>query len=403
MSAQAPAETAQDGRAVSLGLLVAIVFMAANLRATLTGVGALLPAIEHETGLTSGGAGLLSTLPLLTFAATSPLVGRVSHRLGTSRLLALSLAILAAGTVLRSLPSVVCLFAGTVVLSAAIACGNVLLPAVMRRSVPTHRIGTVSALYVTVMGLVAAISSGVSVPLADALPGGWRTSLGWGLVLAVPGLLVWIPRMRGDASRPAPAARRSATPWRSRLAWQVTFFMGLQSLGFYSVITWLPSILAHQGTSASAAGWMLFFYQVVALLASSVVPVLSRGHHDQRWTAAAASVVVAAGFAVLLAAPGMSFLSCTLLGLGGGACLVLAITFQSRRAGSPAQAPALAGMAQAIGYLVAAAGPLLLGVLHDHTGGWSLPLLVLAGLSFAMAAAGFGAGRNIQLADDSGS
>ncbi|MFI0451804.1 CynX/NimT family MFS transporter [Actinomadura sp. 6N118] len=401
MSSQELTETAKDSRAVSVGLLVAIVLVAANLRATLTGVGALLPAIEDETGLASGGAGLLSTLPLLTFAATSPLVGRMSHRLGASRLLVLSLAVLAAGTVLRSLPSLVCLFAGTVVLSAAIACGNVLLPAVVRRSVPTHRIGTVSALYVTVMGLIAAVSSGVSVPLANALPGGWRTSLAWALVLAVPGLLVWIPRMRGDAGRPAPAARRSETPWRSWLAWQVTFFMGLQSLAFYSVITWLPSILADQGTSASAAGWMLFFYQVVALLAGSVVPLLSRGHDDQRWTAAAASVVVAAGFVVLLAAPGMSFLACTLLGLGGGACLVLAMTFQSRRAGGPAQASALAGMAQAIGYLVAAAGPLLPGVLHDHTGGWGLPLLMLTGLCFAMAAAGFGAGRNIQLADKS--
>ncbi|KAB2340621.1 CynX/NimT family MFS transporter [Actinomadura rudentiformis] len=401
MTSQELTEKELDRRAVSFGFLIAIVLVAANLRATLTGVGALLPAIERDAALASGGAGLLSTLPLLTFAATSPLVGRVSHRLGASRLLVLSLAVLAAGTVLRSLPSLICLFAGTVVLSAAIACGNVLLPAVVRRSVPTHRIGTVSALYVTVMGLIAAVSSGISVPLSDALPGGWRTSLGWSLVLAVPGLLVWIAYMRSDAGRPAPAARRSETPWRSRLAWQVTFFMGLQSLGFYSVIAWLPSILADQGTSASAAGWMLFFYQVVALLASSVVPLLSRGHDDQRWTAATASALVAAGFVVLLVAPGLSFLSCTLLGLGGGACLVLAMTFQSRRAASPAQASALAGMAQAIGYLVAAAGPLVLGVLHDHTGGWGLPLLVLTGLSFAMAAAGFGAGRDIQLTDDS--
>lgn len=401
MSSQELTEATRNGRAVTLGLVVAIVLVAANLRATLTGVGVLLPAIENGTGLGSGGAGLLSTLPLLTFAATSPLVGRMSHRLGDSRLLVLSLAVLAAGTVLRSLPSLACLFAGTVVLSAAIACGNVLLPAVVRRSVPTHRIGTVSALYVTVMGLVAAISSGISVPLANVLPGGWRASLGWALLLAIPALLVWIPRMRNGAGHRASTARRSTMPWRSKLAWQVTFFMGLQSLCFYTVIAWLPSILAHHGTSASGAGWMLFFYQVVALLASSVVPLLSRGREDQRWMAASASALIAAGFVVLLTVPGMAYLSCTLLGLGGGTCIVLAMTFQSRRAASPAQAPALAGMAQSIGYLVGAAGPLLLGVLYDHTGGWTLPLLVLIGLSVVMAAAGFGAGRNLQLADDS--
>ncbi|MEU4393213.1 MFS transporter [Kribbella sp. NPDC023855] len=392
---------AHDSRAVSAGLIVGIVLVSANLRATLTGVGVLLPAIEHGTGLTSGAAGLLSTLPLLTFAATSPLVGRMSHRLGDSRLLVLALAVLAAGTMLRSLPSLACLFAGTVVLSAAIACGNVLLPAVVRRSVPTHRIGTVSALYVTIMGLVAATSSGISVPLADVLPGGWRASLAWGVVLAVPALLIWIPRLRSSASRPAPTAPRSKMPWRSKLAWQVTFYMGLQSLCFYAVIAWLPSILAHEGTSASNAGWMLFLYQVIALLASSVVPLLSRGYDDQRWLAATASLLVAAGFVVLLTAPQLAILSCALLGLGGGACLVLAMTFQSRRAASPAQAAALAGMAQSIGYLVAAAGPLLLGVLYDHTGSWSTPLLVLTALSIAMAAAGLGVGRNVQLVDDS--
>jgi CP family cyanate transporter-like MFS transporter len=272
-----------------------------------------------------------------------------------------------------------------------------MLPAVIRRSVPAHRTGTVSALYVTVMGLVAAISSGVSVPLAGALPGGWRTALAWGLVLAVPALLVWVPRMRSDASETVAVPHRGATPWRSALAWQVSFFMGLQSFGFYSIIAWLPSILAHHGASEAGAGWMLFFYQVVALVASSAVPLLSRGREDQRWLAAAASVLVAAGFAVLLLAPGMSFLSCTLLGLGGGASLVLALTFQSRRAGSSEQAPALAGMAQAVGYLVAATGPLLLGVLHDHTGSWDVPLAVLTALSLAMAAAGLGAGRDVQL------
>jgi MFS transporter, CP family, cyanate transporter len=387
------------GRSLSVGLIVAIVLVAANLRATLTGVGPLLPGIEQDNRLSPQWGGLLGTLPLLTFAVTSPLVGRISHRLGTARLLVLSLVVLGIGTVLRSLPSVILLFTGTVVLSAAIACGNVLLPAVIRRSVPGHRIAGVSA-YVTVMGLVAAVSSGISVPLAEALPGGWRTSLAWGLVLAVVGLAVWIPRLRGDTTQgPAPAVRRVATPWRSWLAWQVSFFMGLQSLAFYTVIAWLPSILVQQGASGTEAGWMLFFYQVVGLLSSAGLPLLVRGRDDQRWLAAAVSVVVAAGFVVLLVAPELAVVSCVLLGLGGGACLVMALTFQSRRAGSSAQAPALAGMAQSIGYLVAAAGPLLLGILHDRTGGWTLPVAVLICLSLVMAAAGFGAGRNVQLAD----
>ncbi|MFI6350200.1 CynX/NimT family MFS transporter [Streptomyces sp. NPDC050560] len=386
--------------AVPLGLVLAILLIAANLRTTLTGVGALLPAIEHGSGLTSSWGGLLSTLPLLTFAATSPLVARASYRFGTARLLVTALVALAIGTIIRSMPSVICLFAGTVILSAAIAFGNVLLPALIRRSVPLERIHTVSALYVTVMGLTAAVSSGISVPLAHTLPGSWHTALAWGLAFTVVALVVWLPRVRGDKPQAATTGTtRGRVPWRSRLAWQVSFFMGLQSLGFYAVIAWLPSILVDQGMTSTAAGWMLFYYQLVALLASSLIPLLTRGRRDQRWIAAGASVTVAGGFALLLLAPGLSLLACALLGLGGGACLVLALTFQSQRAGSTGEAAALAGMAQSIGYVVAAAGPLLLGILHDGTGGWTLPLALLALFSAAMAGAGYGAGRDRQVGD----
>ncbi|MCA1221132.1 CynX/NimT family MFS transporter [Streptomyces sp. 8L] len=379
---------------MTIGLLFAICLVAANLRTGLTGVGTLLPEIEHDSGLTSSWGGLLSTLPLLTFAATSPLVARASHRFGTTRLLVSALAVLTAGTVVRSLPSVICLFAGTVILSAAIAFGNVLLPALIRRSVPAHRIQSVSALYVTVMGITAAVSSGISAPLAHTVPGSWHTALAWGIAFTVAAFIGWLPRLRSDGPPASGGGTRSPVPWRSRLAWQVSLFMGLQSLGFYTAVAWLPSILIHRGATSNAAGWMLFYYQLIALAASSLLPLLTRGRHDQRWTAAGASAVVAGGFAVLVSAPALSVLACTLLGLGGGACLVLALTFQSERAAGPGEAAALAGMAQSIGYLVAAAGPLLLGILRDTTGSWTLPLMVLIALSLAMASAGYGAGRD---------
>ncbi|MFE7115941.1 CynX/NimT family MFS transporter [Streptomyces sp. NPDC057654] len=382
-------------KAVSIGLVVAICLVAANLRVSLTGVGTLLPAIEHGSGLTSSWGGLLSTLPLLTFAATSPLVARASHRFGTARLLVAALAVLAAGTVIRSLPSVFCLFAGTVILSAAIAFGNVLLPALIRRSVPAHRIRGISALYVTVMGVTAAVSSGISAPLANALPGSWHTALGWGIAFTVAAFLAWLPRMRGDKPQASTGGTTHVpAPWRSRLAWQVSLYMGLQSLAFYTAVAWLPSILISHGTSSTTAGWTLFYYQVISLAAGSLLPLLTKGRHDQRWTAAGASVLVAAGFAVLVAAPGLAVVACTLLGLGAGPCLVLALSFQSERAGSAGEAAALAGMAQSIGYLVAAAGPLLLGILHDATSAWTVPLVLLVVLGIVMAIAGHGAGQD---------
>ncbi|MER5889435.1 MFS transporter [Streptomyces sp. NPDC001941] len=390
----APKSTSAATVRASVGLVVAICLVAANLRTTLTGVGALLPDIVHGSGLTASWGGLLSTLPLLTFAATSPLVARASHRLGSARLLVVAQGALIVGTVVRSLPSVVCLFAGTVILSAAIAFGNVLLPSLIRRSVPAERVPSVSALYVTVMGLMAAVSSGISAPLARALPGSWHTALAWGIVFTVAALLAWLPRMRDDAPRASAEAAHSPVPWRSRLAWQVTFFMGLQSLAFYTTVAWLPSVLADRGMSSTTAGWTLFYYQAVSLAASSLLPLLTRGRSDQRWTAAGASVLVSGGFAVLVAAPQLAIVACTLLGIGGGACLVLALTFQSQRAGSAGEAAALAGMAQSIGYLVAAAGPLLLGILHDTTRGWTLPLGVLAAIGLATAVAGHGAGQD---------
>lgn len=382
--------------ALSAGLLIAILLVAANLRVTLTGVGTLLPAIEHDTGLTASEGGVLSTLPLFVFAVTSPFVGRTSHRVGTTRLLVAALAVLAAGTVIRSLPSLACLFVGTVILSVAIAVGNVLLPTVIRTHVPGSRVHTVSALYVTAMGVVAALSSGISVPLAETLPGTWHSALAWGVVVAVAALAVWLPRLRG--SRPDGGVRshgtHARTPWRSWLAWQVSFFMGLQSLAFYTAVAWLPSILSQQGMSTTAAGWMLFYYQLVALVTSMLLPLITRGRHDQRFAAAAGSAIVAAGFALLLLFPALALAACTLLGLGAGVCLVLALSFQSQRATGPSETTALAGMAQSIGYLVAAAGPLLLGVLHDTTGSWTGALLVLTALSLVMAAAGYGAGRD---------
>ncbi|WP_228564334.1 CynX/NimT family MFS transporter [Catenulispora rubra] len=384
--------------ALTTSLLIAIILAAANLRGGITGVGPLLPTVEHATGLSETWGGLLVTLPLLTFASTSPLAGRAARRYGAPRVLALSLPVLAAGLVIRSLPGIPFLFGGTVVIAAAIAVGNVLLPPIVRSTVPKARVGQVTSVYVTAMGLVAAISSGVSVPLADVLPGGWRTALGCWALLAVLAIPAWLPHLsRESDAAPGPAAIPAKTPslWRSALAWQVSLFMGLQSLGFYSTISWLPSIVHDHGTSAATAGWELFLFQAVGLLASVTLPLLTRRSPDQRLLAATTSVLTAAGFALLAVAPGLALVTCVLTGFGGGATLVLALTFQGQRAAEGPQAAALAAMAQSVGYLVAAIGPLLLGALHGFTGGWVVPLTLLAALAAVQAVVGIGAGRDL--------
>ncbi len=378
-------------------LLVGVVLVAANLRAALTGVGPLLPEIQASTGLSGTWTGLLSTLPLLTFAATSPLVGRTAHRHGAPRTLVFSLAVLAVGLLVRSLPGVFFLFTGTVVIAAAIAYGNVLLPSVIKSTVPEDRIAQATGLYVTAMGLLAALSSGISVPLAEHLPGGWHTALGIWAALAVLALGVWVPRYRRTRPAAATPATRERIPWRSPLAWQVSVFMGLQSLGFYTMIAWLPSIVHDHDVGAAVAGWQLFLFQIIGLVSSSALPALVRRGMDQRLLAVAASAIVASGFVLLAVAPQLALVSSVLAGLGGGACLVLALAFQGQRAADASQAAALASMAQSIGYLVAALGPLLLGAVHDLTGGWTLPLLLLVALTLTQAVVGVGAGRDRRL------
>ncbi|ASF12347.1 putative major facilitator superfamily transporter [Nocardia brasiliensis NBRC 14402] len=385
----------RTGSLPAAGLLIGIVLIGANLRAALTGVGALLPTIERETGLSSAGSGVLGALPLLIFAAVAPLVARIAGR-GSARVLLFALLGLVAGVLLRSAAGLWCLFAGTAVLAVAITFGNVLLPSVLRASLPERRIGWATGAYVTAMTLAAAVSSGVSVPLSEHLPGGWRSALACWAVLAVAALLVWSGQQRGQVRAPA-ATAPAGIPWRSGLAWQVSVFMGLQSLGFYAIIAWLPSIVHDNGMSERAAGVLLFAFQLLGLLAVNLLPWLERRLGDQRLLAAGASALNAIGFLLLALAPRLALVSVLLIGLGAGVCLVLAMTFQSRRARDAAQAAALAGMAQTVGFAVAAVGPLLLGLLHTLTAGWALALLTLTAATLAQAVVGWGAGRDVRL------
>lgn len=364
--------TGRSGRALLVwGLLI----VAANLRPSLTGVGPLLDRVQADLELAPATAGLLSTLPLLAFAVISPMVPRLAGQWGPERLLWGALVVLTLGIAVRWVPTAIGLFAGTMLIGAGIAVGNVLLPSLIKRDFPT-KVGLLTSAYATVMGAVAAVASGVAVPISQVAPGGWSTALGCWIVLALVAVVLWLPQVR--TSRPASEAiGRRRLPWGSALAWAVTAFMGLQSLGFYVVVTWLPQVLQDSGVSAAAAGWLLFVFQVVAVLTSLAVPAALRWACDQRAVATVCSVVLLAGYLGLLVAPGWALLWSVVLGLGGGACLVLALAFLSLRAQDATMAGALSAMAQSIGYLLAAAGPVIFGLLHTVSSGWHAPIILM--------------------------
>lgn len=367
-----------------------ILLIAANLRASVTVVGPLLSTISGHYGLSGTAAGLLTALPVLGFAAFSPVALRLSRRAGTPIALLLAMLVLATGIIVRSLPSVAALFAGTAALASAIAVANVLLPAVVKERFPKRQ-GAITGLYVTAMGLMAAIASAVAVPLARAAPGGWRTALGVWVALVVIAAALWVPRIRSMGTPPLPAP--AAIPWRSPVAWKVTAFMGLQSLAFFAIIGWLPSLLESHRISAHAAGLELFAYQIAALVASLFLPVVIDRSADHRAMSCIAAVFAGLSYAGLAAFPGLSLLWTLGAGCAAGATLVLALSFMGMRATAPEQAAALSAMAQSVGYVLAAVGPFLFGVLHAASGSWIPSLLLLVASAIAVFAVGLGAGH----------
>jgi CP family cyanate transporter-like MFS transporter len=373
------------------------VLLAANLRPALTGVAPLIGQIRADAGISNGVAGLLTTLPLLAMGVLSPIAPRLAGRFGMERVLLASMLVLAAGILLRSAGAVAALFSGTVVLGAAIALGNVLLPSLVKREFP-DRAGLMTSIYSTALAISAAIAAGASFPIASQTGIGWRASLAFWALLALVATVAWLPQLR--RARPADASAETSDEvgglWRSALAWQVTLFMGLQSLGYYVVLTWLPEILQEEaGISASRAGWMLALAQGVGIASIFLAPLLADRRPSQYGVVVGAVALTGSGaLGLLVAADTATALWVVLLGLGQGACFSLALTFFALRTPDPEHAAALSGMAQSVGYLLAAAGPFLFGVLRDATHAWTVPLALLVSLAVCLLITGLGAARN---------
>jgi CP family cyanate transporter-like MFS transporter len=391
-----PAPPAQDLRPVLL--LIGIVLIATNLRAPITGLAPVLSMIQGAFGLSTAQAGILTTLPLLAFALVSPIAPMVARRLGLERSLFGALALVGGGIVLRSLGPVWCLYGGTAVIGAGIAIGNVLLPSLLKRDFPT-RIASVTSTYALTMGIAAAAASATVFPLATTFGLGWPGALVAMVVLPVAAMVAWWPQTGKPAGegQVSGAAPHDGGVWRSSLAWQVTLFMGLNSFVYYVLIGWLPSILASSGYSAAEAGSLHGWMQLASAFPGVVLgPVIQRTK-DQRTVAFGVSLLVALGLLGLLLLPGLAALWVACFGFGAGACIILSLMFMGLRTGSPAQAAALSGMAQCVGYLLAAFGPPLVGLLRDASGGWDAPLAACLTLSLVMAVLGVLAGRNLRI------
>lgn len=374
--------------------LLAILVVALNLRGAITCVGPLLKDIQAQFGLGGTAAGLLTSLPVFAFGLLSPGAGVLARRLGMEMSIFVSLLLLVVGLAVRYLDGAVWLYAGTAFIGCGIAFNNVLLPALLRRDFAS-RIALVTALFTMVLVTCGGLGSGIAIPLAQQ--GGWRWSLVSWIFPALLAVLVWAPQLRSH-SGPPPRPEARVRLWNQPLAWQVSLFMACQSTAFYVMIAWFPSMMFDlQGTSAARSGSILFVYQLFVLGSVMITPLFMHRMADQRLIGAVLSALILTGFVGLYADAGHALAWTSVMGIGAGGSLVLAITLFSLRVATAQQSVSLSGMAQAVGYLIAALVPIVIGLIHDLTGSWTLPLLLMIAMSVLQLAMGLLAGRPLTI------
>src|SRR3954471_4585646 len=299
-----PGGTARSPAAAAL-LVAAVVAVALNQRPAVVAVAPLLGDLRADTGLSSAMAGLLTTVPVLCFGAFAPVAPRLARRIGLESAVALSLVLLAAGIALRLLSPIALLYGGSFLAGGAIALANVLLPAYVKREF--RRPGAVMGLYSASLNLGAAAAAAGTVPLAAALGVGWRAALGLWIVLALAALALWLP-VAGTGhqhrrSGPPPSGAGSWALFRQPLARQVTAYIGLQSVQFYSVAAWLPTLLADAGVPVHEGGLLLGLANLVGAGAALLAPAQAGRMRTQRPLIVAVAALYTVGLSGLLVAP----------------------------------------------------------------------------------------------------
>lgn len=371
----------------SVLMVLGLVFVAANLRAPLTAVGPVLEDITESLQLSNVWAGMLTTIPLLAFATLSGLAPKGSKKLGMERMLLVSLVLLTGGLWLRQSGSISSLFIGAALVGVAITIGNVLMPAFIKKNFAAS-VGNMTGVYSAAMNLTAALAAGFSIQLGVVTQMGWRGSIGIWMYLALFTIFIWLPQLTAKNTTVTHENTTDTAPkvnlYRSKLAWSVTLFMGLQSLLFYCVAAWFPKVLHSWGMPLEEAGWMLSYVQFAQLPSSFLGAVIAGKLANQKPLMLGIGLLFLFGFGgVLVFKTDYIILWAISIGIGSGLAFSVAMLLFVLRTESSNQAIELSGMAQSFGYLLAACGPPLFGALYDSTANWyySIAFLILASLA----------------------
>jgi CP family cyanate transporter-like MFS transporter len=385
------------GRIVAL---LGIVLLALSLRSAVSAISPIIAEISRDIELGSVGVGVIGALPPVFFALAGLVAPRIAHRLGLELSISLAIALVVFGHLARGLAdSYAGLLIGSSVALAGMGVANVLLPPAVKRYFP-DRIGTITAGYATLMSISTALPALSAAPIADGY--GWRVSLGIWSITAAVALIPWLvllARHRRTIVDDAPEVIEASPAlltrmWRSRTAWAIAIAFAVSSINAYSMFAWLPQILVQTaGVSHLAAGSLLALYSFVAVPSSIIAPILVVRLRHPGWIIQAGVAFFVLGYAGLLLAPAAApWLWVALIGLGPilfPVCLVLI----NARTQSQLASAALSGFVQGIGYILAALGPLLVGVLHDLSGGWTVPVLFLLAVALVGIVSGIGLSR----------
>ena len=379
-------------------LLAGVLLVALNLRGPLVAIAPVVDDLRRDLQVTAGTVGLLTSIPVLCFGLAAPLASLLIARTGVHRAVVVSMAGVLAGTLLRSLGSPSAAIAGTVVIGLAITVGNVVVPVVIGRDFPGAT-NVITAAYTAALNVGATLTSALTAPLAEVI--GWQAALAsWGLLVVVAAT-VWTAALRrqtaraaaaeaaGTAPPPPPPAVDGPSVWRRPVAWGLTLTFAGQAFSYYGATAWLPTLLADENDmSKAAAGVSSSLFQVLAVVGAFSVPALVAWWKRPSLVLLAITVLWATLPIGLLVAPSLWALWCCLAGVAQGGGITVVFIAIVRRSRDLTENRRLSAMVQGGGYVVAATGPLVIGAVHEASGGWTVPLLVILGAVAVMAVAG---------------
>ncbi|MEU0163137.1 MFS transporter [Streptomyces sp. NPDC006261] len=392
-------------RLIAVGLVLA----ALNLRPAITSLGALLEEVRDGLHMSGSVAGVLTSVPPLCFAVFGVMAPRLARRFGAGAVVCAGMAAIAAGLVIRPyIGSTAGFLAASALALMGIAVSNILMPVIVKRWFP-DRVGTMTGLYSMALALGTALAAAVTVPLTGAMGGNWRSGLAVWAVLAALAVLPWVVLVRdrtpapgqpapGQVSRQADAPALRIT--RSPTAWGLACFFGLQATAAYITMGWMPQIFRDAGVSAGTAGVLLAVTMAMGVPLAFVIPRVAGRLKQQGPIVVVLGLCGLIGYSGLYLAPAAgAWVWAVLLGVANCA-FPLALTMIGMRSRTGAGVVRLSAFAQSTGYLLSIPGPLLVGVLYQHSGGWGLPIALMAGLMIPQMVAGVLAGRDRTIEDE---